>query len=131
MKIDERNTDRGASFVRQSVTLHRAAVGANQADGLVASFAPGFDFEIVDVQHFANNVTATANYMVKIGTTNALAGATVPVADTRGSAALHGTAANRKGKAADAINLHVTTNGTGAFADLSVIVTFRSSKLRA
>lgn len=130
MKVDDRNTSPDASFVRQSVTLHRASVAASQADVLVASFRPGFDFEIVDVQAFANGVTATASYMVKIGATNALAAATTPTADTRGSAALHATAANRRGTASEDINLHVTTNGTGAFADLSVIVTFRSSRLR-
>jgi hypothetical protein len=128
--IQDRDIHADANIARVPLTFHKDDVAISQADVKVASFKPGYDFEIVGVQHFAAGVAANASYMVKIGATNALDAAAVPVAATRGDATLHATRANRQGTEADEINLHVTTDGTGTLTDLSVIVLIRPRGLR-
>lgn len=127
MLIDEKNIARDSVLALRHIDLIAPSVAANKADTLVDSVVPGYPFEIVKVQHFADTVTATASYNVKIGATAALNAAAVPVAATRGDATL-GTAL--RGDADDAINLHATTNATGAFANLRVRVTIRPTGLR-
>lgn len=102
-------------------------VGSDEDDTLFDSIKPGYHFEVVAVEHFAEAVTDTADYMVKIGTTDALAGRETPDADTRADATLHATEANRRGGPSDEINLHVTTNASGAFTGLKVKVTVKAA----
>ncbi len=101
-----------------------------EAATLFDSYKPGYGFEILGIQHIVDEIVATANYDVKIGSTSALAAAEVPVAHTREDAALSSTAANKAGSASEAINLHCTTNATGLLAGLKVHVTIRPTGLR-
>lgn len=128
--IQDRDVHQQANVAKEYITLGRGTVAANQADVKVDSFKPGYAFEIVSVQEFGSAVTATATYDLKIGTTSALSGARTPVANTRGDATLSATAANKRGTAAQELNLHVTTNGTGAFSNLSVRVGIRPRGMR-
>lgn len=112
-------------LLERTYVLSVQSVGNSEADTLFDSIKPGFEFEIVAVEHFAEAVTATADYMVKIGTTDALAAREVPTADTREDAGLHATEANLRGDETDEINLHATTDGTGVFTGLKVKVTVK------
>ncbi len=123
----DRDIKNDAKVALRHISFARSAVPASQAALLIGSFQPGYAFEIVSVQHLAKTVTATASYQLKIGTTNATS-ATTPTAATRGNATL--TAGALQGDEDDVINLHATTNGSGAFADLEVIVTIRPLGLR-
>ena len=123
--IVDRNIDPDADFARHEISLGANDVAISQTDILQDAHQPGFPFEIVSVEHFADGVTAAADYMVKIGTTDALAAVTVPVADTRGNATLHATRANLLGTATGVINLHATTDGSGLFVDLRVRVIYK------
>lgn len=105
----------------QVITLAVQSVGISESDTLFDSFVPGNKFDVLSVQHFAEAVTATASYTVKIGTAAATS-ATTPTADTRGDATL---TASVRGTATDALNLHCTTDGTGAFTGLKVKVRVR------
>lgn len=99
------------------------------SDLLVDSFVPGFPFEILGIQHVADQIEATAEYDVKIGSTSALNAAEVPVAATREDAVL-AAAADLLGSGSDAINLHCTTDATGLLSGLKVHVTIRPRGLR-
>lgn len=103
-------------------------VGASESDSLVGAFKPGFAFEIEDVQAFAFDVTAQASVDVKIGTTSALDSA-IDLDDagdaTRVDGTLSGTAANLQGDGDDVVNVHVTTDGSGAVEGGVIYVTLR------
>lgn len=86
------------------------------------SFSPGFAFEIMRVEVYAKTVTATISVDVKIGSTSALASAVTPVADTATAATLSTTLTSRRGTSSEAVNLHYTSNGTGAVTKCTVYV---------
>ncbi len=130
MIVDETNFRGDSPIARETIKLSVQTVAISQNDVKVDSFKPGYRFQVVGVEHFAEDVAATASYDVKIGTTSVLNAAAVPVADTRGDAPLHGTLANLQGEASEEINLHVTTNGTGTFTGLKVRVTIRPQGTR-
>lgn len=120
MTIRDENVSRGAAVARETITLGRDDVAANQAAVLVDAYRPGFPFRIVDVQHFAGGVGPNASYDVRINAATALNAAAVPAAGARGNAVLAASESALTGDADDVINLHVTTDGTGSLADLSV-----------
>jgi len=125
MPVTERHFKKDAGFIRQTIALGSPSVPISQADVLHDAYKPGFAFKIVAIEHFAESVTAAADYDVKIGTTSALAAAEVPTADAREDAVLNATAANLNGSATDVINLHCTTDGSGLLVGLKVKVTIR------
>lgn len=130
MITQDQDLAESAGVAREYITLRPVNVAASAAGTKIAAVKPGYAFEIVGVQHFVGTVTATASYDVKIGTTSALSAAAVPVAATRGDAALGATTAARKGTADDEINLHATTDASGALSDVQVIVVIRPQGLR-
>lgn len=130
MPITDRNVDQGADFAQHQIVLGARDIPISQSDVLMDSFLPGFPFEIVAVQHFADAITAAATYMVKVVAVDALAAETAPTAVTRGDATLHATVANRRGGATDPINLHMTSDGTGVMTDLKVRVVFQRQPQR-
>lgn len=127
MRTELENLRAADPIAQQVITLGCKDVAISQADVLQDAFQPGYAFEIVGVEHFTDNIAATASYLVKIGTTNAISAAT-PTADTRGDATL--VAGAVLGSATDVINLHATTDGSGTFTDLRVRVTIRPQGMR-
>jgi len=123
--VVDRHIDPDADFAQHTVLLGAKDVAISQTDILQDAFLPGFPFEIVAVEHFATDQVNTITYMVKIGTTDALAGETGVTDLTRGDATLHATRANVLGSATDVINLHATSDGSGTFTGLKVRVTFK------
>ncbi len=130
MIVDEANFKGDSPLAQEAILLVVQTVAISQNDVKADSCKPGYPFQVVSVEHFAEDIAATASYDVKIGTTSALNAAAVPVADTRGDAALSGTLANLQGSASDEINLHVTTDGTGTLTGLKVRVTIRPQGTR-
>ena len=114
----------------QASNFYDYTPGEAVTSGLFDSFVPGYAFEIVDVQHFAEEVIATASCIVKIAARDAVSAIT-PTSGARGTATLSTTPANVVGTAAEAINLHCTTNATGLLEGLKVHVTIRPQGLRA
>jgi len=110
----------------RDVLLCVDAVTTGQAAVKFDAFKPGFPFEVVSVQHYAEALVANASYDVKIGTTSVLNALEVPVAATREDGVLTSTSANLRGSATDVINLHVTTDGSGEFTGLKVRVRIRA-----
>ncbi len=125
MPVTERHFEKDAAFLRKTIMLAVQAVGNSETDTLFDSFKPGYRFKILAIEHYAEGVTAAADYNIKIGTVSALAAVEVPTAATREDAVLNATAANLNGSATDVINLHSTTDGSGDFTGLKVKVTIR------
>lgn len=117
------NIHRDSPLAKRDVVLSVQSVGNDEAATLFDSYKPGFPFEVVGVQHFAEAIVATASYDVQIGSTSVLAAAEVPTADTREDGVLSATWANRLGGAADELNLKCTTNASGTLTGLKVKVT--------
>lgn len=126
MAVKDTNVLKTAKFVRECISVP-IVTAINQADTRAAGILPGFAFEIVKIEAYASAVTAAITCMVKIGTANALSGAITPAAASTGivQGSLHGTRANRRGAATDAINVHYTTDGSGAATNLRVTVWIR------
>lgn len=125
MGIHKGQFEADSVILEKEVVLEANDVPNSASDALMDSFKPGYDFIIKSIQVFAEAVTATADYMVKIGTTDAMAARETPTADTREDATLHGTEANLIGGADEEINLHCTTDASGDFTGLKVKVTIR------
>lgn len=125
MVIHKSQFDKDSPILEKDLVLEANDVGNSESDALLDSIKPGFAFKIKSIQVFAEAVTATADYMVKIGSTDAMSSRETPTAATRGDATLHGTEDNLIGTDSEEINLHATTDGTGTFTGLKVKVTIR------
>lgn len=129
MTVHHKHVHKNSPLARNTILLSSPSVPISQANVLYDSFVPGYAFEIVDVQHFAEGVTAAADYDVDIGAASALAAHEVPTADTREDAVLATALASRRGSATDAINLRCTTDGSGLLVGLKVHVTIRPTRM--
>lgn len=126
MAVQDINIKKDANIARECIVFPFIIASAiSQADVKVRGVVPGYAFEITKVEVFAKTVTATLSVQVKIGTTSALSAAVTPVADTPTAATLSTTLANKRGSSTEAINVHYTTDGTGAFTGMTVHVWIR------
>lgn len=101
----------------KAISFALDSVGTGLTDDPVLSHSPDYDFEIIDVEVFCQATVATAALDVKIGSTSALASAITPVADTEVKGTIEQTS-EQFGNAGDAINVEVTTDGTGTITGL-------------
>lgn len=97
----------------------------SQADVIAEKIKPGFDFEIVRVENWARTEAGAVSCDVKIGATSALSAALAFATATRGEATLSATQANRRGDQDAEINVHYTSDGTGALTNGHVTVWIR------
>lgn len=124
MPVVDKSIGPNAGVARKIVVLEANDVPISQTDLLKDSVLPAFGFIVEKVEVFAESVTATATFQVLIGTT-ALCAATAPTAGQLDQVTLTATAAQKKGAATDALNLQVTTDGSGLFTGLKVKVHIR------
>jgi len=130
MAVKDNNVSPTAKFVRECIPFP-IVTATSQTDVRAGSVVPGFPFEIVKVSAYASAVTGTISCNVKIGATSALASTITPVATGSGivDGSLSSTLANRRGSATDAINVHYTTDNSGAATNLRVTVWIRPHPL--
>jgi hypothetical protein len=123
--VTEKQMKASDDIHRREILLFVDDVPISQANVLFDSFKPGYAFEVLAVQHYAEAITAAADYDVDIGAVSCLAAHEVPTAVTREDAVLATAKSARRGTAAEALNLRVTTDGSGLFTGLKVRVTIR------
>jgi hypothetical protein len=87
------------------------------------SFRPGYGFKVEGVQTYCLNRAGTVTADVRIGTQSVLASAAAFAAGNRVDAAL--AAGAPTGSATAELNVHYTTDGTGALTNGFVVVTIR------
>jgi hypothetical protein len=122
--VVDRSIDPAAGVALEVVQLGTAIVGNSETALLADSFVPGHGFYVEKIEHFCEDITANFSYIVLIGST-ALTGATVPADITRADATITASVAERKGSKTDAINLTVTSDGSGAAVGAKVRVHIR------
>lgn len=100
------------------------SVGSGETDTVVITHTPGYRFEIVGFEVFAQAVTATASLTVKRGSDVALSASVTPVAgsEVKGTVKASG---EQYGDSDDAVSVEVTTDGTGALTGLQGRVLIR------
>jgi len=97
----------------------------SQAGVLFGAVTPGYRFKVTGVKVFAVTVTATISVDVQIAGTSVLSSAVTPVAGTETAGTLSSTVANLLGTASNQLQVKLTTNGSGAATNLSVMVYIR------
>lgn len=102
-------------------TTGRDAVTANQSDIKIGSLLARYALEAFAVDVYARAVTATATVNVKENTTSILSGAITPSAGIN----ISGTISDPAIAQDAALNVHCTTDGSGALSDLQVNVWLR------
>jgi len=113
-----------AGVAREIVLLFTDDVPISQTGLLVDAALPAFGFYVEKIECFVEALTAAATFQVLIGST-ALCAATAPTADQLDQVTITATTAQRKGSSTDAINLQVTTDGSGLMTGLKVKVHIR------
>lgn len=124
MGIQDRQVHRNAKFAEHTERVGITSA-VSQTDAKVDFIVPGVPFEITGVDTYCLTKTGAVTADVKIQTTSALATAAAFTAAARVPAALSTTLANIRGGSTDAINIHYTTDGTGALTHGRVRVTWR------
>jgi hypothetical protein len=99
-------------------------------DLIAFAFVPGHPFEIVGAQCYARTEAGTVTADVKIQTVSALNAVMAFATGSRVDAVLATALASRRGSATDAINVHFTTDGTGALTNGFVVVSYRPVPLQ-
>lgn len=97
----------------------------SQAGVKFGQVTPGYRFKVTKVSVFAVTVTATISVDVQINGTSVLSSAITPTAGNEVAGTLSSTLANLLGTASNPLQVFLTTNGTGAATNLSVMVYIR------
>lgn len=124
MGIKVRNIDRLSALLTRDIDVG-IITAVSQAGVKAASIKPGYAFEIVGVDVYALGVTAIISADAKISGVSVLTGVVTPVAATIVPGTLVSSVAGRRGSATDTIDVHYTTNGTGAATQFLVIVRYK------
>ncbi len=122
--INDKAIEPTAATPRTAIPLE-VVTALSLTSAVVASVQPGYAFEVVKVEDYARTVTATISYDCKIGSTSVLSATATPVAATRTTRTLATSRATRRGTSTSAINIELTTNGTGAAVNMKVTVWIR------
>lgn len=93
----------------------------SQADVVAFSYVVGSGFKITKVKTYVRTKAGTVTADVKIGSTSVLSAAAAFTDATEVTAGLKAEL-SRFGKPTDAINVHFTTDGTGALTNGFVVV---------
>jgi hypothetical protein len=107
---------------RRIVTAHRSSVGNDESDTEIFEFDPPEDLTLEEVQVYCSSTTATASVDVKEGGVSVLSASATPSA----GAIVKPTVADGAISASNNVTVHVTTNGSGDIADLTVTLLFKA-----
>ena len=125
MAVKDINVQKNANFSKKPLRFALGTSATSQTALLKDAIIPGFAFEIVKVEVFALTIVAVLTVDVQIGAVSALSAPIAPVANTVTAAVVSTTLANRRGTAAEAINLKYTSDGSGASTGCQVTVWVR------
>jgi len=128
MSFSDRNVHKDAEVaVKMLVVAIPTAV--SQSDVVAYSHTPGFDFEILSVKSYCRVKAGTVTGQVKVGTGSVLQAAAVFTTATEVNAPLVASRAGRRGTRTQAINVHFTTDGTGALTNGFLTIRYRKRHL--
>jgi hypothetical protein len=122
MAVTDRKVHREAKVAVKHIVVP-LTTATNQSNVKAFSFRPGYGFKIEGVQTYCLAKAGTVTADVRIGTTSVLASAASFTAATRADATLATNAP--KGTPTSDINVHYTTDASGALTNGFVVVTIR------
>lgn len=123
MSVKDSNVAITAKTPRKSMEVG-ITTAVSLAGVVVFKCTPGYRFRLVGASDFARTVTAAITYVVKIGGRIAVA-SVAPVAATETVRSLSATLANLRGSATEAITVELTTDGSGAATNLTLLLQIR------
>lgn len=101
----------------------------SQSDVIAQKMRVPYDFEIVGVEGYCRTEAGAVTGDVKIGTTSVLSAAIAFATGSRVAGALSATVANLRGLAGSDINVHYTSDGTGALTNGFITIHLRRRPL--
>lgn len=113
MAVKDVNLSPTAHAAKACVTMPVGSTATGQTALEVGSVVPGYNFEVVRVEAYCTDMTATATVNVLIETASCMTGAITMVDATPVAGTLATSVASRRGSATDALNLVYTTDGSG------------------
>jgi hypothetical protein len=122
--VVDKSIDPGAGVARELVLMVGENVPISQSAVLFDSVVPGFGFKVERIECIIQSITAVLTFQVLIGTT-ALCAATAPTAATLAEVTLTASGTDLIGTDTEALNLKVTTDGSGVGEGLKVRVHLR------
>jgi len=127
--IGDKAVNKNAQHARRDLIVP-IITAISLTDAVVWEWLPGFAGYIVDVQSYNRTTAGAVTFKVRTGGASYAAGRSaitdlVAVTASRQSAVLSTTLANRRFSSAEVIRVGLTTDGTGALTNGSIIVTVR------
>lgn len=126
-KIRDQNVHPRAQFATERVVVPVISA-INLAGAVVFSYLPAYKYELVRVRTFCRAKTNALSGNVKVGVRTACP--LVFTAATEVAGVLSATAANLKGSASEAITIEITSDGTGALLNGTVVLEIRPRAVR-
>jgi hypothetical protein len=108
---------------RRVVTVHRASVANSESDTEIFEFDPPEDLTLDEVQVYCTASAATASVDVKEAGVSVLSAAATPSAGS----VVKPTVSDSAISSSNNVTVHVTTDGTGTIADLTVTLLFKAA----
>jgi len=96
----------------------------NLAAATVYSYTPGFQFQLTRVRHWCRVLAGAVSYQILVGGRVAVA-STNFASGIDGGGTLSSVLANVRGSKTDALQIQITSNGTGQLTDGDIILEFR------
>ena len=124
MAVTDRKVHPEARLAEKALVVSLVTATA-QGDVKAFSLRPGYGFQVIGVQAYCRSEVGAVTADVKIGTTSVLSAAVAFVTATRVDGVLAASLAARRGTAAGELNVHFTSDGTGALTNGFVVVTIR------
>jgi hypothetical protein len=124
MSVTDSKMHKDAQSARH-VLVFPIITATSQNDVKAASYKPKYAFQVVDAQVYCRTEAGTVTADVKIGTASVLSGAMAFATGSRVDGVLSSTLTAVRGTSAEELNIHFTSDGTGALTNGFVFVTIR------
>lgn len=126
MGIQDRKLDRrGVTAIKEF--LVNFVTSTTQSDVKVWQYQPPYSYEVVGVEVYTLDYTATASVNVKINGTSVLTGAITPADATVVKGVMKTDIRACRGTPSQPLQVHYTTNGSGIILNAQVLITLRKT----
>jgi hypothetical protein len=125
----DRHIDKEAKVALEHIVIP-LPTAVSQTDAVAFSYTPGYAFKVERVRSYCRVKAGTITAQPKVGGRACTAAAAAFTTATEVNAALHGTLANLKGSASEAISVEYTSDGSGALTNGCLVVTIRPQGMR-
>lgn len=129
MLVTDEKIDKDAAVGREKITVP-VETAVSLTDAEILEIVPGFAFEVVSIESYCRTKAGAVSAEVKVGGNAATATGVTFTAATRVANSLSATYANKRGSETDTLTVEITTDGTGALTNGSIVITIRPQNMR-